>query len=344
MIKDSTPYRILVIEDNPGDFVLVEDFLFEQIESPVIQRAHTYGEAASILCNEDCNKEPRFDVILLDLSLPDNTGEPLIKDILAFCYQSPLIVLTGYADAAFGIKSLSWGVSDYILKEDLTSVSLYKSIVYNIERKKSTSALEESEKRYIDLFDLSPLPMWVVDLNTLEFLDVNKATVANYGYSREEFLRMTLKDIRPPQELPKLYEGLKLGRQNPDAPSQRVMVHQMKNGDIRNVDLQISPILYKNRKVSIVIATDITERIKYIQAIEEQNEKLKEISWMQSHIIRAPLSRIMGLVSLMKDPNATECDKQLMLDFLTQSADELDQVIRNIIEKSKRADFRLPGE
>jgi hypothetical protein len=52
----------------------------------------------------------------------------------------------------------------------------------------------------------------------------------------------------------------------------------------------------------------------------------------------------MGLVALMKDPNAPECDKQLMLDYLTQSADELDQVIRNITEKSKRADFRLPGE
>jgi PAS domain S-box-containing protein len=264
MVTDSTPYRILVIEDNPGDFVLVEDFLFEQIESPVIYRANTYSEAASILCTE----ESSFDVILLDLSLPDNTGEALIKDILAFCYHSPLIVLTGYADVAFGVKSLSWGVSDYILKEELTSVSLYKSIVYNIERKKSTLALEESERRYSDLFDLSPLPMWVVDLNTLEFLDVNKATVANYGYSRDEFLHMTLRDIRPPQDLPKLYEALALGRQHPDAPSQRIMVHRMKNGDIRNVDLQISPILYKNRKVSIVIATDITERLKYTQAIE----------------------------------------------------------------------------
>ncbi len=110
---------------------------------------------------------------------------------------------------------------------------------------------------------------------------------------------MTLKDIRPPDQFINLLEALALDRLNPDQPSSRVMIHKMKNGDLRNVEIQISPVLYKGDKANFVIATDITERQNYIKAIEEQNQRLKEISWIQSHIIRAPLSRIMGLVPLL---------------------------------------------
>jgi signal transduction histidine kinase len=136
-------YNILVIEDNPGDFALVEEFLLEQIESPQISQARNYAEARSILAEQ----LDSFDVVLLDLSLPDKTGIPLIEDILAIASNAAVIVLTGYSDLSFGVKSLSMGISDYILKDELSSLSLYKSLVYAIERRKIITALEESEKR-----------------------------------------------------------------------------------------------------------------------------------------------------------------------------------------------------
>jgi PAS domain S-box-containing protein len=79
---------------------------------------------------------------------------------------------------------------------------------------------------------------------------------------------------------------------------------------------------------------DITERLNYIKAIEEQNENLKEISWLQSHVIRAPLARIMGLIHLIKDPNQDGSEKRKTLDYLLLSANELDEVIKTITEKS----------
>jgi signal transduction histidine kinase len=136
-------YKILVIEDNPGDFALVEEFLFERIEVPVISHARTYKEAEKFLTTgEEC-----FDIILLDLSLPDKTGVSLIQEIANTSRSASIIVLTGYADFEFGVKSLSLGVSDYILKEELTAIALYKSIVYSTERKKNISALEISERQ-----------------------------------------------------------------------------------------------------------------------------------------------------------------------------------------------------
>jgi PAS domain-containing protein len=87
---------------------------------------------------------------------------------------------------------------------------------------------------------------------------------------------------------------------------------------------------------------DITESLNYIKAIEEQNENLREISWLQSHVIRAPLARIMGLVQLVKDPNQNADEKRKTLEYLLLSANELDEVIRTITDKTVMQD-NLPG-
>ncbi len=79
---------------------------------------------------------------------------------------------------------------------------------------------------------------------------------------------------------------------------------------------------------------DITERLNYIKAMEEQNENLKEISWLQSHVIRAPLARIMGLIQLVNDSNQDAGEKKEILEYLLLSANELDKVIRSITNKT----------
>lgn len=143
MLTERKKYRILIIEDNTGDFVLVEEFLLEQFEEINLLHAKNYKEAFKILSE----KHTQFDVVLLDLSLPDKTGGALINEIVSICVNTPVIVLTGYDDFAFGVKSLSLGISDYLLKEELTPLTLYKSIVYSSERKKIVAELATSEKR-----------------------------------------------------------------------------------------------------------------------------------------------------------------------------------------------------
>lgn len=199
-------------------------------------------------------------------------------------------------------------------------------------RRKSISDRKESEQRYSDVFHFSPLPMWVVNLESLAFMDVNEATIQHYGYSREEFLTMTLRDIRPENELDNLQAALDRGKTEPKAVYKRNMVHRKKNGELMNMEIQIAPFQFKGVRTTIVIATDMTEQMRYVRAIEAQNEKLIAISWMQSHVIRAPLARIMGLIPMYIDPNATRKEKLEISQYLVQSADEMDEVIRNITE------------
>jgi PAS domain S-box-containing protein len=324
-------HRILVIEDNPGDFALVEEFLFEQIATPFISHASNYTEAKNVLAA----RKHSFDIILLDLSLPDKTGIALIQDIVELSQNTPIIVLTGYADFAFGVQSLSLGVSDYLLKDELTPTSLYRSIVYNLERKRIVSELAESEKRYSELFHLSPLPMYVFELDSLAFLDVNDAFIKYYGYSREEISHMNMLQIRPEEEIPFFEKGLLSDNKEQRNPNLGIHKHLKKNGEIIQVDIKSNFIQYEGKDAKITVASDVTERLNYIRAIEEQNEKLREISWIQSHLVRAPLARIMGLIQVIKDMKENSEEKALTLDYIILSANELDEIIKHITDKTK---------
>ncbi|AFK05402.1 putative PAS/PAC sensor protein [Emticicia oligotrophica DSM 17448] len=314
---------VLVIEDNMGDFILINEYLEEQITELTIKHAKNFSTAKQIL--EDKNNN--FDIVLLDLSLPDKKGEELISEILLISSGIPVIVLTGYSDIEFGIKSMALGVSDYLLKDDITSVSLYKHIIYTIERKRKELELEESEKRYSDLFHLSPQPMWVYDSESLQFQDVNAAAIEHYGYSKSEFLAMTTSDI-----LHKECEQYNL------CISQELIEgscrHKKKNGEIIQVELKRRNITFKGKESQIVVINDVTKIRDYIHTIEIQNSKLQEIAWMQSHVVRAPLARMMGIVNSIKDESLSELERQEFFTYFLDSAHELDKIIRDISEKT----------
>jgi PAS domain S-box-containing protein len=218
-----------------------------------------------------------------------------------------------------------FGVSAYPSENGLSV--FFKDIT---ESKRAMQALAESEKRYSDLFQLSPQPMFVYDLETLKYLDVNTAAIAHYGYSHEEFLAMTILDIRPAEDIPLLEQVVQQHRQQEKVMLHGIFRHLKKNGELINVDIQSNLITYKGVKAKVVLASDVTERVRYIQAIEAQNQKLRDISWMQSHVIRAPLSRIMALLPMLALPQDLDQEQKLVYDYLIASANELDQVIHAI--------------
>ena len=80
---------------------------------------------------------------------------------------------------------------------------------------------------------------------------------------------------------------------------------------------------------------DITERVNYVRDIEQQNTRLREISWMQSHHVRAPLARILGISTLIADHLKNEPESEELLDYLLKSVHELDLVVRDIVKKTE---------
>jgi len=127
------------------------------------------------------------------------------------------------------------------------------------ERKRAEQALRDSEHRYRTLFEMNPLPMWVYDIESLAFTAVNDAAVRHYGYSRDEFLRMTIADIRPPEEIPIMLDAVKHieGRRGPTQ-----FKHRQGDGTIIDVDVTSFEFVTGSRHQRLVIAQDITERLR----------------------------------------------------------------------------------
>lgn len=339
MDKDNQSYSVLIIEDNPGDYFLIQEFLEEQMHAPRLDHVETYQEAIIALSE----RGGVYDVILLDLSLPDASGEALIEDMLIYTGKTPVIVLTGYTDLRYAISSLARGLSDYILKEDLNASVLYKSIRYNIERYKYIETIQESKKRYSDLFQICPIPMWVLDLNNLHIMDVNEAAIRNYGYSREAFLQMTVLELHPEESISDIERILKLSAGNKNFYFQGLFKHLKENGDEIFVDIR-SNMLSVNDKSAIVLANDVTDRIQHTITIEKQNEKLKEVAWLQSHVVRAPLARMMGLIHLILDEEQSKEDQKQYLMHILNAANELDDIVKDVVNKSQEIKLTRPNK
>lgn len=135
-------------------------------------------------------------------------------------------------------------------------------------RKQIEDALRESEERYRLLFESNPHPAWVYDLETLSFLAVNEAAVRNYGYSREEFLAMTIEDIRPVEDVPELLDRTALPVQGTEEAG--VWRHRKRDGTIIDVEITTRTLVFGNRHAKLVLANDIIERSR----AEEERERL----------------------------------------------------------------------
>jgi PAS domain S-box-containing protein len=132
------------------------------------------------------------------------------------------------------------------------------------------------EVRYRELFESNPHSMWVYDRETLAFLAVNDAAVQHYGYPRDEFLRMTLKNIRPVNDVEGLTQKLDAARDQSVEKGSRGK-HRKRNGAIIDVEVASHRLIFAGREAQLVLATDITERLKAESALAESEHHLRSI-------------------------------------------------------------------
>lgn len=140
-----------------------------------------------------------------------------------------------------------------------------------LELEKPNKELKESEERYRLLFVGNPMPMWVFDRESLKFLAVNEAAVHHYGYSEEEFLAMTIADIRPKEDVPKLV----------DAVSRRVLglseaglwKHRKKDGNTIDVEITSHSINFAGKGAELILAQDVTAQRKSEEKLRQSEER-----------------------------------------------------------------------
>ncbi|PKO11582.1 MAG: hypothetical protein CVU39_28555 [Chloroflexi bacterium HGW-Chloroflexi-10] len=295
---------ILVVDDNEENLYLLQTILSKN--GYEILQAKEGGAALSIA------RETKPDLVISDILMPGMDGFSFCrawKNDSEF-QQIPFVfytaTYTGFEDKEF---AFNLGADGFITKPiepdefiqavrsflEQTSVKnsrveqiispdesiyyrMYNDILIHkledklLELEQSNKSLTESESNYKYLFEHNPLPMWIYDLETLMFLNVNDSAIHYYGYSREEFLSMTLKDIRPVEDIPELSHNIAAAQQlyQFSGPWR----HQLKNGRIIYVEITSHAIKYNERAARFVMAQDITERKNTEDALRLQSAAL----------------------------------------------------------------------
>ncbi|HMS11209.1 MAG TPA: PAS domain S-box protein, partial [Pyrinomonadaceae bacterium] len=142
-------------------------------------------------------------------------------------------------------------------------------------QRRAIEAAKESEERYRLLFDSNPCSMWVYDRETLQFLAVNEAAVKSYGYTRREFLSMDMTQIRPEEELPRLYQRLAGDIKTLTHPTP--WIHQRKDGSTFEVEITSHALEFNGRPARLVMAIDVTERSEALKQLRESEQRFRRM-------------------------------------------------------------------
>jgi PAS domain S-box-containing protein len=159
--------------------------------------------------------------------------------------------------------------------EEGNLVSILSLVLDVSAAKRVEHALRESEEQYRLLFESNPHAMWVYDLESLRFLAVNDSAVDQYGYSREEFLAMTLRDIRPPEDVDALENYLSSPQAGVDRAGE--WRHRKKDGSLINVEITSHRLDFGGRPAEFVLANDITERKRAETALRESEDRYRDL-------------------------------------------------------------------
>jgi two-component system, cell cycle sensor histidine kinase and response regulator CckA len=247
--------RVLCVNDDPARLKLLEAHLRQAGYG--VSRAADGAEAL-----EAARREPP-ELIISDVVMPRGDGIELCRAVRADAGLSgtPVLLLSALrGDEESVLEGLSAGADEY-LELPFSPARLVALASRLVERKRAEDARRASETRYRALFERSPQPMWVYDLETLFFLAVNDAAVRHYGYTREQFLAMTISDIRPPAEVPALLEDLSSLSAGVCAPA-RVWRHLRQDGSTIEVEVTGSDFRFAGRRARLIHINDVTERTR----------------------------------------------------------------------------------
>jgi PAS domain S-box-containing protein len=173
----------------------------------------------------------------------------------------------------------------YILRDKNGSAKRMIGVLRDVSSRKIAEAeLESLKNTFSELFQLNPLPMWVYDLQSLMFLDVNEAAVEQYGYTKGEFLEMSIQEIRPKAEAEQFLDTLRK-EVKPGQAHTQVVRHQKKSGEIIIVNIKGNSIQYGTKEARIVVAIDITEKTKYEKALIDSERRFKTLIQESSDLI-----------------------------------------------------------
>jgi PAS domain S-box-containing protein len=256
--------KVLLVEDNPADARLVQEMLKEQSSNQIeITHAKELNIALNYLGKTD------FDVILLDLNLPDSTGLNTIVEVQKASGVIPIIVVSVMTDETDILEALRKGAHDYLVKGQIDYYQIFRAIRNAIERRNKNEELLRSLKQFETLFNSTNDAIFISSFDG-RFLQVNEVAVRTLGRTKEELLQMDFIDITVPEakeRIPKLLNAV---------IEKRKLIFEItqvaKDGKVLPTEISSRVIDFHGKPAILSVVRDITER-KRVEELSGQRAK-----------------------------------------------------------------------
>jgi PAS domain S-box-containing protein len=349
--------NVLLIDDNPADCRLTKLTLAKSslaIEFN-LETAGNLAEGLELLGNKI------FDLVLLDLGLPDSHGLETVDKVYESCSDIPIVVLTGLSDEEIGVRAIKRGASDYLVKSKSYGDLLIRSIRYSFERKRTERLLRDSRERYRRITEAVTDYIYTVMLeNGQPLYTIHRDTsISITGYTPEEFtanpslwIDMVFPDDR---DIVRKQNSQCLSCQTVGPLEHRIM---RKDGRVRWVKSTL--VQHYNEQGELMsydgLLRDITERREVEEQLEQAkkrsdqmaqkaeaaNQSKSEFLNNMSHEMRTPLTSIKAYAkTILRDPAMPEETRQKFLAVIDEQSDRLADLIEDLLEVARIESGRI---
>ncbi|MGE5352133.1 MAG: PAS domain S-box protein [Acidobacteriota bacterium] len=260
-------FKILMIEDSRSFAQLILEMI-EEARGAEITLDHAFRLSNGL----ELLRSGRYDIILLDLTLPDSMGLDTLKKVKDAFPDLPVVVMTNLDDEETATKAIQAGAQDYLVKGDFDTNLLVRSLKYAIERKHANDMLRESEQMLSVIFQEIPSLIAITTYREGLFVDVNRAFETITGYSRDEVLARTLSELtffRSEEEREQFQKKLK----EQGFIQNMEIWFKKKSGEEVTGLISVRRLKLKGKECLLSVFTDISER----KRIEEHLKSLLEL-------------------------------------------------------------------
>jgi PAS domain S-box-containing protein len=330
MLTTAQKIHILIIDDDEDDYFILHEILNSIPGYDFsVEWIFNYAEGVKRICGGD------FDLCFIDYHLGAKTGLELINEAIGNGCEEPLILLTGKGNRNIDVDSLKAGAMDYLVKSEIETEKLERSIRYSIERAKSLKALKTNEKKFRNIFERSMDAVFTAARENLLFTDINNAGTELFEYSKDELMVMSLWELVEDGEEKEAVMNalLETGEIN-----DKELVFHTKSGAQKYCILSISEESQSGEAYYQGIVHDIT-RLKKAEQETLRMEKrgvADRLVHVLAHEVRNPLNNINLSIEQLA-PDLAGTDAEVYVEIISRNSKRISDLISELLSSSRPA-------
>ncbi len=333
---DEEKIRVLIIDDDEDDYVIAEELLEDaEVIHFDIEWADTYEKGQTLI------REDNHDVYLIDYRLGGESGMDLIRQAVGRGINRPMILLTGQGDHEIDLEAMKSGASDYLVKGQIDTQLLERSIRHSIERKNAERRIKESEEKFRLLFDRVFDSIFMIDLDG-NLVDANQTGLSLLGYTREELIKLNVRDVHPPEDHAEAARVINDVLRTGTAHSDEIRL-VTKTGNMVSMEVGGGIFEVQGKRFIIGSFRDITER-KRMREQQLHSEKLASVGSLVggiAHELNNPLTAVIGYAQLLTSSRKEDPDLAKKFKMIDDSAQRCKRIIDNLLKFARQTKTAL---